>query len=61
MLLAAAVFGATYFSNIGARFLIAPLPFIALAMMLALGNSTFGRTAALALALLHAAISLGRR
>jgi hypothetical protein len=57
LLLAAAVFGATYFSNIGARFLIAPLPFVALAMMLALGNGAFGRTAALALALLHAAIS----
>jgi hypothetical protein len=57
LLLAAAVFGATYFSNIGARFLTAPLPFVALAMMLALGNGAFGRTAALALALLHAAIS----
>ena len=57
LLLAAAVFGATYFSNIGARFLIAPLPFVALAMMLALGNGAFARTAALSLALLHAAIS----
>jgi hypothetical protein len=57
LLLAAVVFGATYFSNIGARFLIAPLPFVALAMMLALGNGAFGRTAALALALVHAAIS----
>lgn len=57
LLLAAAVFGATYFSNIGARFLIAPLPFVALAMMLALGDGAFGRTAALALALAHAAIS----
>jgi hypothetical protein len=57
LLLAAAVFGATYFSNIGARFLIAPLPFVALAMILALGNGAFGRTAALALALLHAVIS----
>jgi hypothetical protein len=57
LLLAAAVFGATYFGNIGARFLIAPLPFVALAMMLALGNGAFGRTAALLLALLHAAIS----
>jgi hypothetical protein len=57
LLLAAAVFGATYFSNIGARFLIAPLPFVALAMMLALGTDAFGRTAALALALLHAVIS----
>ena len=57
LLLAAGVFGATYFSNIGARFLIVPLPFVALAMMLALGTGTFGRTAAIALALLHAAIS----
>jgi hypothetical protein len=57
LLLAAVVFGATYFSNIGARFLIPALPFIALAMMLALGNGAFGRTAALALALLHATIS----
>jgi hypothetical protein len=57
LLLAAAVFGATYLSNIGARFLIPSLPFVALSMMLALGNGAFGRTAALALALLHAAIS----
>jgi hypothetical protein len=33
---AALVFGANYFSNISARFLIPPLPFVALAMMLAL-------------------------
>jgi hypothetical protein len=33
--LAALVFGANYFSNIAARFLIPPLPFVALAMMLA--------------------------
>ena len=57
LLLAAAVFGAPYFSNIGARFLIVPLPFVALAMMLALGTSAFGSTAAVALALFHAAIS----
>jgi hypothetical protein len=57
LLLAAGVFGATYFSNIGARFLIAPLPFVALALMLALGDGTFGRTAVVVLALLHAAIS----
>jgi hypothetical protein len=57
LLLAAAVFGATYFSNIGTRFLIAPLPFVALAMMLALGDGAFGRTAAVALALLHAGVS----
>ena len=35
LLLAALVFGGTYFGNIGARFLIPPLPFVALAMMLA--------------------------
>ena len=33
--LAALVFGANYFSNIGARFLIPPLPFVALAMAMA--------------------------
>ena len=35
VLLAAAVFGAAYFTNIGARFLIPPLPFLALAMAMA--------------------------
>lgn len=35
LLLAAAVFGCNYFTNISPRFLIAPLPFIALAMALA--------------------------
>ena len=34
LLLAALVFGATYFSNISTRFLIPPLPFVALAMAL---------------------------
>jgi hypothetical protein len=53
LLLAAAVFGSTYFGNIGARFLITPLPFIALAMMLGLGNQTL----ALAVAALHAVLS----
>ena len=38
LLLAAAVFGSTYLGNIGARFLIPPLPFVALAMML--GSAT---------------------
>ncbi len=54
LLLAAAVFGATYFSNISARFLIPALPFVALAMMLA-----FERVprVALAIALLHALLS----
>jgi len=53
LLLAAAVFGSTYFGNIGARFLITPLPFLALAMMLGLGNQTI----ALAVAVIHAALS----
>jgi hypothetical protein len=38
LLLAAAVFGCTYFSNISPRFLIAPLPFVSLAMALALSS-----------------------
>ncbi len=38
LLLAAAVFGCTYFSNISPRFLIAPLPFLSLAMALALSG-----------------------
>ena len=54
LLLAAAVFGSTYFSNIGARFLIPPLPFVALAMMLAISNQTL----AMAVALLHAVLCL---
>jgi hypothetical protein len=54
LLLAAAVFGATYLGNIGTRFLIPPLPFVALAMALALSNV---RGLALGVALLHAAIS----
>jgi len=36
LLVAALVFGANYFGNIGTRFLIPPLPFVALAMALAL-------------------------
>ena len=54
LLAAAAVFAATYFSNIGARFLIPALPFVALAMMLAL--SALPRVA-IAIALVHALIS----
>ena len=54
LLLAALVFGAGYFSNIGTRFLIPALPFLALAMALALRR--FPR-ALLALALVHAVIS----
>jgi hypothetical protein len=38
LLLAALVFGANYFSNIGTRFLIPVLPFAALAMALALAQ-----------------------
>jgi hypothetical protein len=52
--LAALVFGATYFGNIGTRFLIPIAPFLALAMMLALD---FVPRVAMALALLHAVIS----
>ena len=54
LLVAALVFGANYFANIGTRFLIAPLPFVALAMMLALN---FVPRLPLALALIHAVIS----
>jgi len=51
--LAALVFGANYFSNIGARFLIPPLPFVALAMAMAL---TTLPGMALALVVLHAVL-----
>jgi hypothetical protein len=54
LLLAALVFGAGYFSNIGTRFLIPALPFAALAMLLALRRYP---RAVLALALVHAVIS----
>ena len=47
--LAAVVFGANYFSNIGARFLIPPLPFVALAMAMALATLP-GATLAVVLA-----------
>jgi Dolichyl-phosphate-mannose-protein mannosyltransferase len=53
LLLAAAVFGSTYFANIGARFLIPVLPFVALAMMLGFAN----RALAAAVALMHAVLS----
>ncbi len=52
--LAALVFGANYFSNIAARFLIPPLPFVALAMALAL---SWVPHLAVAVAVLHAALS----
>jgi hypothetical protein len=54
LLLAAAVFGCTYFSNISPRFLIAPLPFISLAMALALGSVP---PLLLAITIIHAVIS----
>ena len=54
LLLAAVIFGATYFSNIGARFLIPPLPFVALPMAMVL-TSVPGL--AIALVVLHAVLS----
>jgi hypothetical protein len=54
LLVAALVFGATYFSNIGARFLIPPLPFVALAIALVLSRVP---AAAWAVVLLHAYLS----
>jgi hypothetical protein len=54
LLLAALVFSTTYFSNIAARFLIPPIPFIALALTLALSAIP---QLAVALALIHCVIS----
>jgi hypothetical protein len=54
LLLAALVFGANYFTNIGARFLIAPLPFVALALAIALSGVS---RLPMAVALIHAVIS----
>ena len=54
LLLAALVFGIGYFSNIGTRFLIPSLPFVALAMALALESVP---RLAVALVLVHALIS----
>jgi hypothetical protein len=54
LLLAALVFGANYFSNIGTRFLIPMLPFVALAMMLALSSIPM---VAVAIAVIHACLS----
>jgi hypothetical protein len=54
LMLAALVFGATYFTNIGTRFLIPPLPFVALAMALALSRLP---RVLVAVALVHALIS----
>jgi hypothetical protein len=54
LLLAALVFGINYFSNIGTRFLIPMLPFVALAMMLAIGSWP---RLAIGVAVAHAALS----
>jgi Dolichyl-phosphate-mannose-protein mannosyltransferase len=54
LLLAAAVFGSTYFNNIGARFLLPVLPFAALAMSIALAQWP---RALVTTALVHALIS----
>jgi hypothetical protein len=54
LLLAAALFGCNYFSNISPRFLIAPLPFLALSMMLALSAIP---QFMMAVAVVHAIIS----
>ncbi len=54
LLLGAAVFGANYFSNIGTRFLIPPLPFVALAMALALVEIP---ALLVAIVILHAVLS----
>ncbi len=54
LLLAAMVFGANYFSNIGTRFLIPPLPFLALALMLVLTSIP---SLAIAIAVVHAVLS----
>jgi hypothetical protein len=54
LLLAGVVFGASYFSNIGARFLIPSVPFIALAMALAMASVP---RLAVVVVLVHAMIS----
>jgi hypothetical protein len=54
LLLAALVFGANYFTNIGTRFLIPPLPFVALALMLVLAEIP---KLAIGVALVNAALS----
>jgi hypothetical protein len=54
LLLAAAVMGSTYFLNIGARFLIPAVPFVALAMAMVFVR---WKGVAVALALLHAILS----
>ena len=54
LLLAAAVFGCTYFSNISPRFLITPLPFLSLAMAVALSGIPW---LLLAVVVVHSVIS----
>ncbi|HLK67215.1 MAG TPA: glycosyltransferase family 39 protein [Bryobacteraceae bacterium] len=54
LLLAAAIFGSTYFTNIGTRFLISPLPFVAMAMMLVLSRVP---PLAVAVVVVHAVLS----
>jgi hypothetical protein len=54
LLLAALVFGANYFGNIGTRFLIPALPFVALAIAMALASIP---GLAVAVAVLHAVLS----
>src|SRR5205807_8545261 len=54
LLLAGAVFGSTYFLNVGARFLIPAAPFVALAMAIAFVR---WKRIAVAVALLHVIIS----
>jgi 4-amino-4-deoxy-L-arabinose transferase-like glycosyltransferase len=59
LLLAGLIFGAPYFLNVGTRFLIPPLPFIALAMALALCSvrGSVGRGILAAVVLVHAYLS----
>jgi len=59
LLVASVVFGAAYFLNIGARFLIPPLPFVALAIALALCSvpGSTGRVILAAVVLIHAYLS----
>ncbi len=54
LLAAAVLFAAPYFANVGTRFLLPALPFVALSMGLALGSS---RAAAATLILAHAVLS----
>jgi hypothetical protein len=54
LLLAAAVFGASYFGNIGARFLIPSLPFVAMAMAMVLASVP---VLPVAVVLVHAVLS----